>query len=476
MQYSAVPVPLSNADEMAIQLGQAVIDAITAHGKLYEVGGTVRDRLLTGQPEPKDADYLVTGLPFRGLMEILRGFGRVDLVGRVFGVIKFTPRGADPAETQFDFALPRKETSTGAGHRDFEVAFDHELPVEQDLYRRDFTINAIAREVVSGVYVDPLNGRADIESRLIRITTPESFREDPLRMLRAIQFAARFEFAIEPETLAALRREAGLIKTVSPERIAEELNKLLVKAAKPSIGFKLMQESGLLQHVLPELEATVGVEQPGPYHRWPVFEHTLEVIDAAPPRLLLRMAALCHDLGKPATKRIKDEGGASFYGHDALGTRITRGLLERLRYPNDFVDDVCLLVDRHMFNTEVTDKGLRRLVRRTGTEMIFELLELRRADTIGQGMGQTNDDVDFFERRIREEIDKRPPFGLKDLAVNGNDLMRIFALEPGKRVGQTLDHLLEVVLDYPEKNEFETLIHEAKNFLQNSAAAPSEES
>jgi tRNA nucleotidyltransferase (CCA-adding enzyme) len=457
--------PSSLVGETAVRLSQALIDAITAKGRLYEVGGAVRDRLIPGQSEPKDIDLLVTGIPYRELCSLLAKFGRVDLVGRSFGVIKFTQRHSVERESEtFDFVLPRKEASTGVGHRDFEVDFDHTLRIEDDLARRDFTINAIAREVVTDEYVDPLNGRSDLAARLIRMTSPNSFAEDPLRMLRAIQFAARFEFEIEAETYQAICRHVALIATISAERIAEELNKLLVKARKPSIGFILMHQTGMLQYLLPELENTVDVSQPGPYHKWPVFEHSLYAVDATPPSLIARMAALLHDIAKPQAKRAV-EGGATFYGHETYGAELTRRILDRLRYSNDFADQVVTLVDKHMFTTDVSDKGMRRLIRRVGQELIFDLLDLRRADVVGQGMGGNTDDVDVFEQRIKDELERRPPFGLCDLAINGNDLMREFSLPEGKLVGETLNHLLELVLDFPEKNEYDTLLEEARLFV-----------
>jgi len=239
----------------------------------------------------KDRDYLVTGVPYDKLTGILRHHGRVDLVGRSFGVIKFTQFRKEKSYT-FDIALPRREHSTGLGHKEFEVDFDPSIKVEEDLTRRDFTINAMAIALDSDQLIDPLGGKLDLEHRRLRMTTPDSFKEDPLRMLRAIQFAARFEFEIEPDTLPAIRDNVALIDTVSAERIAEELNKLLVLAKKPSVGFRLMQQLGLLKHILPELEECVGVEQPGGFHAYNVFDHTLVCIDAAPQRLVVRLAAL----------------------------------------------------------------------------------------------------------------------------------------------------------------------------------------
>jgi tRNA nucleotidyltransferase (CCA-adding enzyme) len=454
---------------MIVPLTKPLIAAITAAGQLFEVGGRVRDSLIPGQPESKDIDLLVTGIPYRDLVTMLSKFGRVDLVGQSFGVIKFTRYASEgvSAET-YDFVLPRKEYSTGTGHTDFEVAFDPYLKIEDDLGRRDFTINAIARNVVTEEFVDPLGGEADIKKRLIRMTFPDSFKEDPLRMLRAAQFAARFNFEIEATTYQAICDNVTLIKSVSAERIAEELNKLLTKAAKPSIGLILMQRTGMLKVLFPELENTVGVTQPGPYHAHPVFEHSIYAVDAAPADLVVRMAALFHDVAKPQAKQ-ETTDGATFYGHEDYGSRLTRRVLERLRYSNDFIDRVVLLIEKHMFTTAVTDKGMRRLIRKVGPDMIFDLLDLRRADVEGQGMGGRTDDVDEFEQRIREELERKPPFGLADLAINGDDLMREFGIEPGKLVGEILNHLLEVVLDFPEKNSYDVLLEEARAYLKAKA-------
>ncbi len=454
---------------MVVPLSKSLIAGITRQGQLYEVGGAVRDSLIPGQPDSKDIDFLVTGIPYHDLVSILRRFGRVDLVGRSFGVIKFTQHAAaDAAPETFDFVLPRKEYSTGTGHRDFEVEFDHNLKAEDDLGRRDFTINAIARNVATGEIVDPFGGRQDIQKRLIRITFPSSFVEDPLRMLRAVQFAARFSFEIEQNTYSAICQNVGLIKSVSAERIAEELNKLLVKAEKPSVGLVLMQRTGMLRELIPELEHTVGVDQPGPFHAHPVFEHSILTVDAAPRSLTVRMAALFHDIAKPQAKR-EVEGGATFYGHEDYGARVTRRVLERLRYPNDFIDQVVTLIDRHMFTTDVSDKGMRRLIRKVGQDLIFDLLDLRRADVVGQGKGGRTEDVKEFEQRIREELERKPPFGLADLAINGNDLMREFGLQPGKQIGEILNHLLELVLDFPEKNKYDILLEEVRAYLKAKA-------
>jgi len=180
--------------------------------------------------------------------------------------------------------------------------------------------------------------------------------------------------------------------------------------------------------------------------------------------LALRLAALFHDVSKPETKSLT-ETGATFYGHEKKGAKVTQKILQRLRYSNELISKVVLLVDKHMFTMAVTDKGLRRLINRVGQENIFDLLELRRADIIAQGRGGDTLEVDEFENRIRLEIDKKPPFGLKDLKVNGDDLMKEFNLAPGPLVGKTLNHLMEKVLDEPEFNEKQKLLDEAGEFL-----------
>ena len=448
-------------------LSPQIIKAVLEKGKIYEVGGAVRDKYISPVLPDKDKDYLVTGIPLEELCSLLGSFGKVDLVGKSFGVIKFLPFKRFDGGHVFDVALPRKEYSTGLGHKDFQVEYDHSLQVEDDLHRRDFTINAMAEDLATGELVDPLQGRKDIKRRLIRITSPDSFKDDPLRMLRGVQFAARFEFELEENTLKSLEENAELITTVSLERIQEELNKLLLKAKYPSSGFRLMQRVGLLQKILPELAAGVGVDQPGGYHAYDVFEHSILTTDSAPRNLVLRLAALLHDVSKPDTRILTDEGGATFYGHDKKGSRVARRVLQRLRYSNQIVDQVCLLVDKHMFTTGVTDKGVRILIRRMGEELIFSLLDLRRADVVAQGKGGSTQDVDELEERIRLELERKPPFGLKDLEVGGNDIMSRFDLPPSPLVGQVLNYLLELVLDNPELNQKERLMKEAEFFLKN---------
>jgi tRNA nucleotidyltransferase (CCA-adding enzyme) len=449
---------------MHYSLHSELADELNSQGKLYEVGGSVRDTLIDPGIEIKDRDYLVTGIPYDQLADILHSFGRVDLVGKSFGVIKFTQKGT---KNTVDVVIPRKEVSTGAAHRDFQVVYDPGLPVEEDLGRRDFTINAIARAIPSGEIIDPYGGRKDIEARLIRIVFPDSIIEDPLRTLRGAQFAARFEFEIESVTLQKMKEAAHLIDTISPERISEELNKMLLLADKPSIGFQYLLEVGVLERIMPHLVKCVGVKQPGGYHKWDVFDHTMVCVDNTPKRLNVRLAALFHDLGKPDTKELVKDG-ATFYGHDRLSTGMAAELMRNLRYSNELTDQVKTLVAKHMYSDQAGEKGIRRLIRAVGVDLIYDLLDLRRADIAAQGMGQDSAEVDDFEKKITAEIEKKSPFGIKDLAVNGNDLMRDFHLEEGPAIGRILNYLLEITLDNPEFNTREKLLSEAADFLRKS--------
>ncbi len=441
---------------------------ILREGRVFEVGGYVRDSLLRQRLEFKDRDYLVTGIPFDRLQSILKQFGRVDLVGRSFGVIKFTPyAGEDSTDISgtSDISLPRSEKSTGPAHTDFDVDFNPEIPVEEDLLRRDFSINALARDLENGEIIDPFGGKIDLDNGLIRMVSENSFIDDPLRMLRAVQFAARFNFTIEPETRKALEANVHLIETISPERIAEELNKMFVRAKQPSIGLRLMQETGLLKYIIPELEQAVGCHQPGGYHAYDVFEHTVRIVDACPPKLHVRLAALFHDITKPIHKRLT-ETGATFYGHESSGAKVAKKVLKRLRYSNDIIHDVSLLIERHMFTTDVGPKGLRRFIRKIGQRLIPDLLDLRRADVIAQGMGGTTEDVDEMQQLIQEEVERKAPFNRSDLKVNGKDLMEIFELGESPEIGGVIDYLMEQVLDNPDDNERDILIRHAGEYLE----------
>ncbi len=428
-----------------------------APGELYAVGGRVRDEVrsaLDGVPRSaKDLDYVVTGLELEALTERLRTLGRADVVGSSFAVVKATFDG-----TTVDVALPRREHSTGVGHREFAVEAGPEVSLEDDLARRDFRMNMLARALPSGRLVDPYRGEADIEAGRIDVLRREAFDEDPLRMLRACQFAARFEFAVTPATFEAMRSAAPLVESVSAERVRDEAIKLLELARRPSLGFELMRESDLLGRVLPEIAEGIDVEQ-NEWHAYDVYRHTLETLDATPPGdLVLRLAALFHDVGKPRTK-----DGPHFYQHEVLGEAMTRQALERLRFPAAVIDEVASLVRNHMYAADpaAADRTVRRFIRRIGAGNLERQFALRAADITGSGLPKRGPENEQFAERVYAIAAQRPALAVSDLAVGGqeviDELVAAGLLPRGSRggplVGEIMRALLEQVTDEPACNE-----------------------
>jgi len=421
---------------------------------LYLVGGTVRDMFLGVNANSLDEDYLASGIELDDLVRRLERFGSVSLVGKSFGVIKFTP----PSERSVDISMPRTEFSTGPGHRDFSVRFNPSLAIEKDLERRDFTINSMAFHLKHRVVVDPLGGRGDLEDRVLRVNRCDSFVEDPLRILRGVQFMARFELVVEDETCALMRRDCGLLGTVSPERVRDELNKLLLLAMKPSRGFVFMHDQGMLKIILPELENTYGEEQ-NEYHPDDVFMHSLKSCDSARAELLIRWSALLHDVGKKDMKRVI-EGRTVFYRHEEQSAHIADAILARLRFPNDLREKVVSLIEHHMFHVtgEWSDAAVRRFIARVGKENIDCLLALREADGLSRGDGGVIEQNKVIRGRIARIVESDAAFKIKDLAVTGLDVMQVLGIEEGPEVGVILQRLFDRVLEDPERNSREVLI------------------
>ncbi|MDQ2873232.1 MAG: HD domain-containing protein [Candidatus Eremiobacteraeota bacterium] len=450
------------------------IARVVPAGALFAVGGRVRDEVrgeIDGLPIPsKDFDYVVTGVSFAQLKAALEEIGSVNLVGASFAVIKLHVDG----ET-VDVALPRRERSIGVGHRDFELESGPHIGLDDDLGRRDFRMNMIARALPSGEIVDPYGGEADIRARRIDIVTDSSFEEDPLRMLRAAQFAGRFEYAVTDATRAAIERSAPLARSVSPERVAEELSKLFALARRPSIGLELLRETGMLAQLWPELLEGCGVMQ-NEWHAYDVYTHNLKTLDATPPGdLPLRLAALMHDVGKP---RVKD--GPHFYRHEHAGSDMARAMLGRFRFSNDVVDTVERLVRQHMYNQDpaLTDAAVRRFVRRIGAPQLRRQFALRQADITGSGLPKRDDSNERFEARVWAEIARKPAFSINDLRIDGEAVVRTMVkrglADPGfrgdRRVGEALANLFEQVTDAPERNEPSTLQTLLEQYLDAPAA------
>jgi tRNA nucleotidyltransferase (CCA-adding enzyme) len=446
-----------------------ILAAALPAGSLFAVGGRVRDEL-RGRvegfvPDGKDLDYVVTGLPQAKLEERLKDLGRVDLVGASFSVFKVTIKNVT-----VDIALPRRERSVGAGHRDFQVESGPDISLEDDLGRRDFRMNMIARALPSGEIVDPHGGQADIRERRIDILSERAFDEDPLRMLRAAQFAARFEYTPTERTRKAMIAAAPAISTVSAERMADELTKLLTLARKPSIGIELLRETGVLQHIWPEILEGVGVEQ-NEWHAFDCYRHTLATLDASPPGdLVVRLAALLHDVGKPRTK-----DGPHFYRHEQVGADMARDMLGRLRFSNDVIERVTHLVRQHMYvgDPGLSDPALRRFIRRIGPENLDRQFAVRAADIAGSGLPKRDDSNERFQARVHQEVARKPAFSVADLRIGGSDVIAAMVRKGlasqgfagDARVGEALRELFEQVTEQPERNEPGTLQHLLETYL-----------
>lgn len=449
-------------------LADARLLGVLPEGTLFAVGGRVRDEertKLDGVVRPhKDLDYVAVGLEFDDLLARLRGVGRPNVVGASFAVVKL-----DLGDSEVDVALPRRERSTGAGHRDFFVESGRDVPLEADLARRDFRMNMLARALPSGELVDPYEGRADIIARRVDTLRAEAFVEDPLRMLRAVQFAARFGFSLSERTFAAMCTAAPLVSTVSAERLRDELLKLC-SADAPSLGFELLRKSGVLALLLPELLEGLGVEQ-NAFHAHDVYHHGLATLDAAPAQdATLRLAALLHDIGKPRTK-----DGPHFYRHEYVGEQIAAEVLTRLRFSRETSELVAKLVRNHMYasSATLTDAAVRRFIGRVGVENLARQFALRQADIAGSGLPKRSDENERFEARVRETLVASPILGVRDLAVDGSDIatlaIRLGRLPAGSRggpiVGDTLNVLFEHILEMPEDNRTETLLCLAERWL-----------
>jgi tRNA nucleotidyltransferase (CCA-adding enzyme) len=416
-------------------------------GRALIVGGWVRDRLM-GRSS-KDIDIEVYGVAAPALRQLLAGFGSVNTVGESFTVYKVAG---------IDVALPRRESKTGRGHRGFVVTGDPDLPFAEAARRRDFTINAIGWDPLTGGYLDPWNGRRDMEARILRAVDPLTFGDDSLRVLRAVQFAARFEYSLEPLTREICRRIP--LDDLPAERIWGEIEKLLLSAARPSTGLQLALEIGVIERLFPELAALVGCEQEPEWHpEGDVWVHTLLVIDEArtriddldrPRQLAVMLGALCHDLGKPSTTAFLD-GRIRSMDHEQAGVAPAAALLDRLNVNTidgyDVRAQVLGIVAHHlkpgMFRqapTPVSDGAFRRLAQKVDLEL---LARVAKSDCLGRGGGFDCSAMDWFLERARElGVQHAPPEPL----LKGRHLLAL-GLPPGPRVGELLKQVYERQLD-----------------------------
>jgi tRNA nucleotidyltransferase/poly(A) polymerase len=427
----------------------------------YLVGGSLRDELLSRAAA--DWDVATDARP----EQILAFFPGSHYENRFGTVLVPAPPGEPVEVTTF-----RRDAAYGDRRRPDHVEFSDSLL--EDLSRRDVTVNAIAfgrsRGRTAPHFEDPTGGLADLDAGLLRaVGDPrQRFDEDALRLLRVVRLSAQLDFAIEPETLAALGEMAPLVAHVSAERVGQELRKMLA-AEPPSRGFRLLTSTGLLEHVLPLLALQRGVPQakaPG----MDLWEHTLATLDAAarlsPGDETLLMAALLHDVGKPETL-----ADGHFHGHEEVGARRADELLRRLAVPRREAAPVVELVRWHMYGYESRwgDAAVRRFIRTVGPGLLPRLFVLHEADNLGSGAAADAGGLDELRERVGAELERGVPLVPRDLAVNGHDLQAELGLAPGPRLGALLDRLLEAVVNDPARNRRETLLADVRSWLAEEA-------
>ena len=416
----------------------------------YLVGGAVRDFFL--KKEASDWDIATDAQP----QKVMRLFRRTIPTGIEHGTVTIIYKNKHIECTTF-----RTEADYTDGRHPVKVSYT--ATIEEDLARRDFTMNAIAISLPDGIIVDPFNGRADIRAGLIQtVGNPlDRFLEDGLRPVRAVRFAAQLGFTIDAETLQAISQALHITQKISIERFREEFTKILACPA-PLTGLRLMESTGLLNLFIPELTACRGVTQ-GSYHHFDVLDHSFLVCNACPAgmeHIHIRLAGLFHDIGKPAVRKEASDDSCTFYRHEGVSEKMTRSIMRRLKYSNAEIEKTAHLVAEHMFHYDPswTDAAVRRFIVRVGKENIDDLFTLRKADVFG--LTGTYTEPNFlveFTARIDNILKEAGAYSLKDLAVNGKDLMAI-GIPAGKCLGLILHDLLETVLDDPDQNTKEMLL------------------
>ncbi len=443
------PVPVAIHDRLPKSV-DAVWQSLLSHGHTVLVGGSVRDWLLGKAPHDWD---LATALTPDIVLAIGQQAGyRVVPTGLNFGTVTWLTEAGPVEITTF-----RRDGRYVDGRHPQMVTFGDTL--EEDLARRDFTMNAMAIEW-DGRLVDPFGGARDLQAgQIVAVGRADHrFAEDPLRMMRAVRFTGLdhhgHPLALAPSVMAAIQRLKPLLLNVSAERQRDELMKLL---DEPHFGSALrsLDASGLLGIMWPEWVATQGFDQQTPYHPWPLHEHLL-VTAGAGPSPLLRLTGLLHDIGKPSCFWVDEHGTGHFYDHERLGAIMARRLLERLAFDRAAIDRVSILIAQHMFPWESAGaKTMRRMIREHGDEIIEQLLELRRMDVAGQGRVWDPDHA--VRNTVTSLLQERPP-ALRHLAINGHAVMHATGVQPGPAVGRYLEALHDWVDEDPARNTPDQLL------------------
>ena len=432
-----------------------IIDQLENAGyESYAVGGCVRDELLNR--ENFDIDITTTARPDE-IKEVFKDYKTID-IGAKFGTIKILD-----GDSEYEITTMRRESGYSDKRHPEKIAFTDDI--REDLKRRDFTINAMAKR--NGQILDIFNGKKDLDEKIIRaVGNPdERIKEDMLRSLRAVRFATSLNFEIADDLKEAIRKNAASIDEISKERIQVELNKILL-ADNPKRGIRLLDEVGLLEYIFPEVYATKGFDQHSTFHAEDLYNHTLSVVEKTPPILEVRMAALYHDVGKIDTFFLDENGEGRFFGHQSVSEELLVNRLKKLKYSKKFIENTRVLVKRHMDNTNTyTKKSIRKLLRNIGEANLLNLFKLQRADVLST---KHNDDSNIdLGLRLLEEVKKdNIPTNKSQIKINGNDLKKL-GYKESKELGQTLKLIENLIYDEKLKNDKKDIINYIKSNLLN---------
>lgn len=438
----------------------------------FVVGGCVRDLML--KKEPKDWDIATNARP-EEIQKIFPDTKYENDFGTVMLPIKYLVKSSDEEKNDLgvvEITTYRIESKYSDKRHPDAVKFAKTLA--EDLSRRDFTVNAMALDIKSKKeeMVDLFSGQDDLKNKIIRAVgdAQERFSEDALRMMRAIRFAVQLDFEIEKKTFEAIKKNAKNLQYVSAERIQSEFNKIIL-SKNPAHGVELLVESKLIEGFIPEILGTIGVKQNrhhyfGPYNT--VYAHMLASLEKCPSKKLeVRLASFFHDIGKPKSKRGFGEM-ATFYGHEYIGAKMTEKIMERMKYPRKIIEKTLMLVKNHMFYynvSEVGEAGVRRVIRKVGLENINDLIDVRIADRLGSGVAKA---VPYKLRHFKFMVEKvsQDAISVKQLKINGSDLMKDLEISPGPKIGAILDVLLAEVIDDASLNDKKRLIQRAKELKE----------
>ena len=421
----------------------------------FMVGGCIRDSLLL--KDPKDYDIATSATPT--ITESL--FDKTIPTGIKHGTITVLID-----KEPFEVTTYRIEGKYKDNRRPDEISFVTDI--KDDLSRRDFTINAFAYNSREGLK-DYFNGLEDLKNRIIRTVgnSDKRFNEDALRIMRAIRFSAQLNFEIEENTLNAIKKNKELLENISAERIRDELCKILI-SDNPRKGLILLRDCGVLNIIIPELIPLIGFNQRNKYHHEDIFNHTLSVVENTPNNLILRLSALFHDIGKPDCFFIDDDGNGRFFGHNNVSEEITEKILTRLRFDNKTIKTVCILIKEHMnVLNNPSNVAIKRLINRVSVDNIHLLYSLQEADIKSLKIpDEALYKLNIMRDKTKFILESKAPMSTKDLAIDGGTLISELSLVPGKIIGDTLNHILQLVLNNPALNTKETLLSEAKEYIK----------